>query len=66
MAAVTMRLHFSAGVYVLPPRNPFGVARAMGTLTIFTGSRFMLGVGAGWTKGGFDIYGIEFYNQGKR
>ena len=66
MAAVTSRLRFSVGVYVLPLRNPFEVARATGTLAILSNNRFVLGVGAGWMKEEFDIYGVDFHTRGKR
>jgi probable F420-dependent oxidoreductase len=66
MAAVTQRIKFSVSVYVLPLRNVFEVARATGSLDIFSDGRFILGVGAGWMKDEFDIYGIDFHTRGKR
>jgi probable F420-dependent oxidoreductase len=66
MAAVTQRLQFSISVYVLPLRNPFEVARATGSLAIFSNNRFILGIGAGWMKDEFDIYGVDFHTRGKR
>ncbi len=66
MAAATTRLRFSTSVYVLPLRNPFEVARATGTLALFSHFRFALGIGAGWMKDEFDIYGVEFRGRGKR
>lgn len=66
MAAATTRLRISTSVYVLPLRNPFEVAKAAGALSIFSGNRFALGVGAGWMKDEFDIYGVEFAGRGKR
>lgn len=66
MAAATRRLRFSTSVYVLPLRNPFEVARATGTLAIMSDHRFALGIGAGWMKDEFDIYGVEFAGRGKR
>lgn len=66
MAAVTKRLKYSVSVYVLPLRNPFEVARATGSLDIFSNGRFALGIGAGWMKDEFDIYGVDFHTRGKR
>ncbi|TXS92704.1 TIGR03619 family F420-dependent LLM class oxidoreductase [Parahaliea maris] len=66
MAAATTRLRFSTSVYVLPLRNPFEVAKAAGALSLFSGERFALGVGAGWMKDEFDIYGVEFRARGRR
>ncbi|HEY6131797.1 MAG TPA: TIGR03619 family F420-dependent LLM class oxidoreductase [Halioglobus sp.] len=64
MAAVTHRLRFTCGVYVLPLRNPHEVARASATLAILSDNRFVLGVGVGWMKEEFDIYGVDFRQRG--
>ena len=66
MAAATTRLRLSTSVYVLPLRNPFEVAKAAGSLAIFSDNRFALGIGAGWMKDEFDIYNVEFSGRGKR
>ena len=66
MAAVTKKIKFTTGVYVLPARNPHEVARATATLAILSDNRFILGVGAGWMKEEFDIYDVEFKRRGKR
>ena len=65
MAAVTSTLLFTCGVYVLPLRNPHEVARASATLAILSDNRFILGVGIGWMKEEFDIYGVDFHQRGK-
>ena len=65
MAAVTSKLFFTCGVYVLPLRNPHEVARASATLAILSDNRFILGVGIGWMKEEFDIYGVDFHQRGK-
>ena len=65
MAAVTRTLHFTCGVYVLPLRNPHEVARAAATLAILSDDRFILGVGVGWMKEEFDIYGVDFRRRGR-
>ena len=66
IAAATTRLRFTVGVYVLPLRNVFEVARATGTLAILSEGRFALGAGIGWMKEEFDIYGVDFRTRGKR
>jgi probable F420-dependent oxidoreductase len=66
LAAVTTRIRFSVGVYVLPMRNVFEVARATGTLAILSGNRFVLGSGLGWMKEEFDIYGVDFRTRASR
>jgi len=64
MAAVTRTLRFTCGVYVLPLRNPHEVARAAATLAILSDNRFVLGIGVGWMKEEFDIYGVDFHQRG--
>lgn len=65
MAAVTRSLVFTCGVYVLPLRNPHEVARASATLSVLSDDRFILGVGVGWMREEFDIYGVDFKRRGK-
>ena len=50
MAAVTRRVRFLTGIYVLPMRNPFNVAKAVGTAAVLSGDRVTLGVGVGWMR----------------
>ena len=39
LAAVTTRLRFMTNVYVLPARNPFVVAKAVGTAAVLSNNR---------------------------
>jgi len=66
MSAVTQRLRFSTNVYVGPLRNPFHVAKSVGTAAHLSGNRVALGLGVGWMKEEFDLVGEEFHNRGKR
>jgi probable F420-dependent oxidoreductase len=66
MAAVTERLRFVCGVYVLPLRDPVEVAKQASTLSILSRGRFVLGVGVGWMKEEFDVYGVDFATRGRR
>lgn len=66
MAAVTERLRFVTCVYVLPMRNPFLVAKAVGTAAVLSGNRVALGVGAGWMKEEFELLGQDFHQRGRR
>jgi probable F420-dependent oxidoreductase len=66
MAGATTKLKFSTSVYVLPVRNPLEVAKATGTLAILSNYRFALGIGVGWMKEEFNIYGVDFHTRGKR
>ena len=66
MAAVTSRLRFLTNVYVLPLRNPFVVAKAVGTAAYLSGGRVGLGVGAGWMAEEFALLEQPFAGRGRR
>jgi probable F420-dependent oxidoreductase len=66
LGAVTERLRFFTNVYVLPMRDPFTVAKTVGTASIFTGGRVSLGVGMGWCEDEFDLIGQAFRKRGAR
>lgn len=66
MAAVTKRIRFVCGVYVLPLREPIEVAKQAATLSILSQGRFILGAGVGWMKEEFDTYGVDFASRGRR
>jgi len=66
MAAVTSRVKLVCGVYVLPIRNPIEVAKQAATLAILSQGRFVLGVGTGWMREEFEIYGVDFASRGRR
>jgi probable F420-dependent oxidoreductase len=66
MAAVTRRLRFLQAIYVLPARDPFSVAKALGTLSRMSGHRVSLGFGVGWMREEFDLIGQDFERRGSR
>ncbi len=66
LAQVTTKLRFSTLVYVLPLRDPFDVAKSVGTAALLSNGRLMLGAGAGWMKEEYDAVGIDFRTRGKR
>jgi probable F420-dependent oxidoreductase len=66
MAAVTERLRFYQGVYVVPMRNVFALAKALGTAAVLSGGRVSLGLGLGWMKEEFDLVGEPFADRAKR
>jgi probable F420-dependent oxidoreductase len=66
MAAITRRLHFMTGVYILPLRHPVDVAKMMATVSILSGARTTLGIGVGWMEDEFRAAGIDFKTRGKR
>jgi probable F420-dependent oxidoreductase len=66
IAASTTRLTIGTAVYVLPLRHPVEVARSVATVHDVSGGRFVLGVGAGWTREEFDTLGVPFAGRGAR
>ncbi len=66
MSAVTKRLRFLTNIFVLPLRNPFSVAKAVGTAQVLSGGRVALGIGVGWMKDEFLLMEQDFHTRGRR
>lgn len=66
MAAVTERVRFMTNVFILPARNPFLVAKAVGTAAVLSADRVALGIGVGWMKEEFELLEQSFAGRGKR
>lgn len=66
LAAVTTRLRFLTSVYVPAIRNPFQVAKSVGTAAVLSGNRVGLGVGIGWCREEFALLGQDFSTRGRR
>jgi probable F420-dependent oxidoreductase len=66
MAAVTERIRFLTGVYVLPLRNPIPVAKAVGTAAVMSDNRVSLGLGVGWMRDEFELVEQRFEGRGRR
>jgi probable F420-dependent oxidoreductase len=66
LAAVTTRLRFFTSVYVPSIRNPFQVAKSVGTAAVLSDNRVALGVGIGWCREEFALLEQDFSTRGKR
>ncbi|MDJ0789256.1 MAG: TIGR03619 family F420-dependent LLM class oxidoreductase [Myxococcota bacterium] len=66
LAASTEKIRFVTGIYVLPLRNPFVVAKAVGTAAVLSGDRVELGIGAGWMREEFELLEQPFARRGRR
>lgn len=66
MAAATERIRFLTAIYVLPMRNPFVVAKAVGTAAVLSNDRVTLGIGAGWMEEEFALLEQPFARRGAR
>ncbi|MFD1813514.1 TIGR03619 family F420-dependent LLM class oxidoreductase [Rhodococcus gannanensis] len=60
MAGATDRIRLMTNLYVLPFRNPYLSAKALGSLDIVSGGRLIAGVGAGYLRSEFAAVGIDF------
>jgi probable F420-dependent oxidoreductase len=66
IAAVTKRVRFVTNIFVLPSRDPFVVAKAVGTVAVLSNNRVSVGAGIGWMKEEYDVQGQDFANRGRR
>jgi probable F420-dependent oxidoreductase len=66
MAAVTTRLRFMSYVYIVPMRDPFSVAKQVGTASMVSRGRVVMGVGAGWLREEFEALGRDPRTRGRR
>lgn len=66
MLAVTSRLRVMTYVYIVTMRDPWSVAKGAGSLSVMSGGRFGLGVGAGWLLEEIALLGHDPSTRGKR
>ena len=66
LAQVTTRLHFVTTVYIPSMRDPYSVAKSIGTAAYLANGRLQLGVGVGWCAEEFALLGQRFDRRGKR
>jgi probable F420-dependent oxidoreductase len=66
LAAHTTRVLLGVGVFVLPLRNPYTVAKAVATAHALSDNRILMGIGIGWMREEFEIVGERFERRGAR
>ncbi len=59
-SAVTQNLKLGTSITLIPERNPLLLAKQISSLDLFSGGRFILGVGAGWLREETEIMGGDF------
>ncbi len=59
-SGVTTRLKLGTGIVLVPERNPLLLAKEISTLDLFSGGRFLFGIGAGWLREETQIMGGDF------
>jgi probable F420-dependent oxidoreductase len=66
LAMVTSRVRFVTTVYLPAMRDPYSVAKAVGTAAYLAGGRVELGIGVGWCEEEFTLMGQRFDRRGRR
>ena len=59
-SAVTTKIKLGTGICLVPERNPLLLAKEVATLDMYSGGRFLFGIGAGWLKEETEIMGGNF------
>jgi probable F420-dependent oxidoreductase len=66
VAGITSTIRLATGIFVLPIRNPFATAKAVASLDVLSGGRFIFGVGIGWLEEEFAAVGMTFKDRALR
>ena len=56
----TSRIKLATGIVLVPERHPLVLAKEVSTLDLFSGGRFLFGIGAGWLREETQIMGGDF------
>jgi alkanesulfonate monooxygenase SsuD/methylene tetrahydromethanopterin reductase-like flavin-dependent oxidoreductase (luciferase family) len=59
-SGVTKRVKLGTGIVLVPERNPLLLAKEISTLDLFSGGRFLFGIGAGWLREETELMGGDF------
>jgi probable F420-dependent oxidoreductase len=66
LAARTERIKLGLSLSIVPLHDPYHLARSVATIDLFSGGRFVFGVGTGWLEEEFDIVGRPWDRRGAR
>ena len=59
-SGVTERLKLGTAICLVPERNPLLLAKEVASLDMFSGGRFLFGIGAGWLREELELLGGDF------
>jgi probable F420-dependent oxidoreductase len=59
-SGMTSRIRLGTGITLVPERNPLLLAKEVSTLDLFSGGRFLFGIGTGWHREESTIMGGDF------
>ena len=60
VSAVTDRLKLGTAVCLVPQHHPLILAKEIASLDMYSGGRFLFGVGSGWIREEGEILGVDF------
>lgn len=59
-SGVTKTIKLATGIVLVPERHPLLLAKEVSTLDLFSGGRFLFGIGAGWLREETELMGGDF------
>ncbi|HJV54900.1 MAG TPA: LLM class F420-dependent oxidoreductase [Methylomirabilota bacterium] len=59
-SGTTSRIKLATGIVLVPERHPLLLAKEVSTLDLFSGGRFLFGIGAGWLREETELMGGDF------
>jgi probable F420-dependent oxidoreductase len=62
-SGMTSRIKLGTGIVLVPERHPLLLAKEVSTLDLFSGGRFLFGIGAGWLKEETRLLGGDFEHR---
>jgi probable F420-dependent oxidoreductase len=62
-SGTTSRIKLATGIVLVPERHPLLLAKEVSTLDLFSGGRFLFGIGAGWLREETLIMGGDFEHR---
>ena len=62
-SGATSRIKLGTGIVLVPERHPLLLAKEVSTLDLFSGGRFLFGIGAGWLREETEIMGGDFTHR---
>ncbi len=62
-SGATTKIKLGTGITLVPERNPLLLAKEIASLDLFSGGRFMFGIGTGWLKEETEMMGGDFEHR---
>jgi probable F420-dependent oxidoreductase len=62
-SGVTRTIKLGTGITLVPERNPLLLAKEIASLDLFSGGRFLFGIGTGWLREETEISGGDFEHR---